>query len=52
MRLKKEYLAQFNKHQEQLKKTCFKLKIDYVPFYTDVPFDFAMAKYLAGRLKR
>jgi len=52
MRLKKEYLKQFNQHQEQLKKCCFQLKIDYVPMYTDIPFAFAMAKYLAGRLRR
>lgn len=52
IRLKKEYLQQFNDHQEALRKLCYQLHIDYVPMITDEPFEKAMARYLSGRLKR
>lgn len=52
IRLKKEYLQQFTAHQEAIRRTCYQLHIDYVPMVTDEPFEKAMARYLAGRLRR
>lgn len=52
LRLRKEYLKQFQAHQNEIRKTCHKLRIDYVPMFTDKPFERLIAKYLSGRLRR
>jgi uncharacterized protein (DUF58 family) len=52
LRLKREYLRQFEDHQRQIRETCHRLRIDYVTFMTDEPVDRAVARYLAGRMKR
>ena len=52
LRLKREYQKQFQAHQHQLKQACHKLRIDFVPFFTDEPMERALARYLTARLKR
>ena len=52
IRLRREYLRQFNEHQNRIRKTCHQLRVDFVQMFTDEPFERAMAKYLAGRLRR
>ncbi|MDI6774352.1 MAG: DUF58 domain-containing protein [Verrucomicrobiota bacterium] len=52
LRLRREYLRQFDEHQRRIRKTCHRLHIDYVTFMTNEPVDRAMARYLAGRMKR
>jgi len=52
LRLRKEYLRQFDEHQNRIRKTCHQLRIDFVQFFTDEPVEHSLARYLAGRLKR
>jgi len=52
LRLRREYLRQFNDHLRQIRKTCHQLRIDFTQFRTDEPFERSIAKYLAERLKR
>ncbi len=52
LRLKREYLRQFDLHQKRLRETCHHLHIDFVQLFTDQPFERALAEYLARRLKR
>ncbi len=52
LRLKREYLKQFNNHQRRIRKACHDLRIDFVPMMTDEPVETSLAKYLTVRLKR
>lgn len=52
LRLRREYLRQFEEHQNRIRKTCHQLRIDFVQFFTDEPAERSLARYLAGRLKR
>ncbi len=52
IRYKREYKRLFEAHQARLRRTCFERRIDLIEMYTDQPFETAMAKYLADRLKR
>lgn len=52
LRIRREYLRQFEAHQRRIRETCHRLRIDYVTFLTDEPADRAVARYLAGRMKR
>ncbi len=51
-RIRKAYLEKFQAHREQIRRTCFDRRIDFVPLYTDDPFERVMARYLAERTRR
>jgi uncharacterized protein (DUF58 family) len=52
LRLRREYLRQFEEHQNRLREACYRLRIDFVQFFTDEPLERSLAQYLAGRMKR
>jgi len=52
VRLRKEYLHQFEMHQNEIRKACHRLRIDFVQMFTDETIEKSLAKYFAGRLKR
>ena len=52
VRIRREYLRQFQIHQKALQKTCHERRIDFVPVFTDEPIERTLAKYLVGRLRR
>ncbi len=52
VRLRREYLQQFDDHLNAIRKTCHQLRVDFTQFRTDEPFERSIAKYLAERLKR
>jgi uncharacterized protein (DUF58 family) len=52
IRLRQEYLRNFEEHQKAIRKTCHDLRIDFVQMYTDEVFERSIAGYLAKRLRR
>ena len=52
LRLKREYLKQFEEHERTIKKACHHLHIDFIPVFTDEPVETVLAKYLTIRLRR
>jgi uncharacterized protein (DUF58 family) len=52
LRLRREYLRQFEEHQNRLREACHRLRIDFVQFFTDEPLERSLARYLAGRMKK
>lgn len=51
-RIRRAYLEKFHEHREKIRRTCFDRRIDFVPLYTDDPFETVMARYLAERTRR
>ncbi len=49
---REQYLENFNRYQERLRKECGLLGIDYTLLTTDKPLDFALFNYLAARVKK
>lgn len=52
IRLKREYLRQFEEHQRKIRQACHRLRVDFVQMFTDEPVERSLARYLAGRMKR
>jgi len=52
LRLKREYVHQFEEHQQRIRESCHRLRIDFVQLFTDEPVERSLARYLAGRMKR
>ena len=49
---REQYLENFNRFRERLRKECGLLGVDYTLLTTDQPLDFALFNYLASRVKR
>jgi uncharacterized protein (DUF58 family) len=52
IRLRREYVAQFNAHQKQVREACHGLRIDFLQLFTDEPIERTLARYLVERLRR
>ncbi len=52
MHLRKAYMANLEKFQEELKAGCYRYRIDLVPLVTDQPYAEALAQYLTLRRRR
>lgn len=52
LRLKRAYLEKFNEHQQQLRKACHKLHIDFESICCDEPLERRLAEYLLRRKRR
>lgn len=50
--LRKAYLEQFNKFQEDVRRACLEVGGDYVLMPTDQPLDVVLSQYLASRMAR
>jgi uncharacterized protein (DUF58 family) len=48
-RLRKAYLAEFDRYRLRLETICRELAVDYVPMRTDVALETVLASYLASR---
>ncbi|WP_146594944.1 DUF58 domain-containing protein [Novipirellula galeiformis] len=48
---REDYLAQLDAFRENYRERCAKLRIDYVPLDTSMPFDKALTEYLMQRQK-
>ncbi len=46
------YLAALSAYREQLKQSCYRARIDYVPLDTSMPFDRGLTEYLVRRRGR
>jgi len=51
-RIRREYRKQFSRHQMEVRKACHGLRIDFRQFVTGEPFEPAIARYLAERVRR
>lgn len=51
-RMRAEYIERVKEFVVELKHGCGNMRADYVQLSTDMPFDYAMAKYLSGRAAR
>ena len=49
---REDYLSQLEEFREAYREGCSKLRIDYVPLDTSMPFDKALTEYLIGRQRR
>ena len=49
---REDYLKQLEEFREAYREGCSKLRIDYVPVDTSMPFDKALTEYLLGRQSR
>jgi len=52
LRLRREYLKQFEQHETTIREACHRLRIDFVRFFTDEPVEQAVARYMAQRMRR
>lgn len=52
LRLKREYISQFESHLNSIREACHKLRIDFIQIFSDEQIERSLAKYLASRLKR
>ncbi len=52
IRLRREYIEQFNDHQKRVRAACHSLRIDFLQIFTDEPIERTLAKYLVSRLRR
>ncbi len=50
--LKQEYLKEINDFRERYREGCDRLRVDYVPLDTSMPFDKALTEYLIQRQSR
>ncbi|MGB1925442.1 MAG: DUF58 domain-containing protein [Rubripirellula sp.] len=50
--LRDEYLQDLNQFRDQYREACDRLRIDYVPLDTSMPFDKALTEYLIQRQNR
>ena len=46
------YLETLDQFRETIKQECYRLRADYVPLHTGVPFDRALTSYLVARSQR
>lgn len=44
-----DYLSQVEAFRDELREGCFRLRVDYVPLDTSMPFDTALTEYLQQR---
>lgn len=49
---REDYLKQLDEFRETYREGCNKLRVDYVPLDTSMPFDKALTEYLIGRQSR
>lgn len=52
IRIRQEYLKQFNAHQQKIQQACHQLRIEFTQLFTDQPFERTVAHYLSRRMKR